>query len=150
MPSIVGIGGKMIPGTVNEAYRNLLLDFLPRPILDENDYRVTQREIDRLLDKQELSPSEHTYLDLLGTLIMEYESRSESVADYELRGVALIRGLLELHGLKQKDLTPIFKTRSIVSAVLNEKRPLTVAHINNLAAFFNLPHELFFEPLEAV
>jgi HTH-type transcriptional regulator / antitoxin HigA len=140
----------MTPGTVNETYRNLLLDFLPRPILDENDYRVTQREVDRLLDKQELSLPEHTYLDLLGTLIMEYESRVEPVEDYELRGVALIKGLLELHGLKQKDLTPIFKTRSIVSAVLNEKRPLTAEHINKLAAFFSLPHELFFEPLGTV
>jgi hypothetical protein len=46
------------------------------------------------------------------------------------------------------DLVPIFKTRSIVSAVLAGKRQLTVEHINRLAAFFNLPHELFFEPLK--
>jgi HTH-type transcriptional regulator/antitoxin HigA len=55
---------------------------------------------------------------------------------------------MEVHGLKQKDLAPIFKTRSIVSAVLNGKRALAAEHINLLAAFFHLPHELFFEPVE--
>jgi HTH-type transcriptional regulator/antitoxin HigA len=140
----------MIPGTVSEAYRNLMVDFLPRPIRDKGDYHITQREIDRLLDKEALSLAEETYLDLLGTLIMEYESNTEDRADYELHGVALIKGLLDLHDLKQKDLEPVFKTRSIVSAVLNGKRPLTADHINKLAAFFNLPHGLFFEPLETV
>jgi len=55
--------------------------------------------------------------------------------------------LLALHNLKQRDLLPIFKTKSIVSAVLNGKRQLTVAQINGLAAFFNVPHALFFEPI---
>jgi len=40
---------------------------------------------------------------------------------------------------------PIFKTKSIVSAVLNGKRQLTTEHIDKLAAFFRLPHGLFFE-----
>jgi HTH-type transcriptional regulator / antitoxin HigA len=115
---------------------------------DENDYRATQREIDRLLDKGELTAAEESHLDLLGTLMMDYESTAEAEGAYELRGVELIRGLLELRQLKQKDLTPIFKTPSIVSAVLHGKRPLTAEQINKLAAFFNLPHELFFEPLE--
>ncbi len=67
--------------------------------------------------------------------------------EFELRGIELVTGLVELHELKQKDLPPIFKTRSIVSAVLNGKRPLTVKHIDKLAKQFNLPHELFFEPI---
>jgi HTH-type transcriptional regulator/antitoxin HigA len=124
----------------------LLIAFLPRPISSEEGYRATQREIDRLLDREELSPDERDYLNLLGALIMDYESRIEGEEQYELRGVALIRGLMELHNLKQKDLISIFKTRSIASAVLNGKRPLTVEHIDKLAAYFHLPHQLFFEP----
>jgi HTH-type transcriptional regulator/antitoxin HigA len=54
---------------------------------------------------------------------------------------------MDLHGLKQLDLVPIFKTKSIVSAILNGNRQLTVEHINRLAAFFKVPHELFFERL---
>jgi HTH-type transcriptional regulator / antitoxin HigA len=138
----------MIHGTSDKSYADLLLGFLPPFIEDEADYEATQREIDYLLDKEELTPAEQDYLDLLGTLMMDYEARTEDEADYELRGVALLRELLALHGLKQKDLVPIFKTTSIVSAVLNGKRPLTAEHINKLAAHFRLPHELFFEPLE--
>ncbi len=136
----------MIPGSDEMSYQELMLRFLPRPIETEADFEAAQREIDRLLDKGDLSPGEADYLHLLGTLVMDYEARTEEAADYDLRGAALIKGLLLLHGLKQKDLTPIFKTKSIVSAVLNGKRPLTANHINHLAAFFNLPHGLFFEP----
>ena len=136
----------MTPGSEEMSYEALLLRFLPRPIETEADYEATQREIDRLLDIGTLTAAETKYLHLLGALIMAYEAETEEPAEYDLRGVALIKGLLKLHGLKQKDLTPIFKTKSIVSAVLNGKRPLTANHINRLAAFFSLPHTLFFEP----
>jgi HTH-type transcriptional regulator/antitoxin HigA len=138
-------GGKMIRGIDSPTYADLLMEFQPRPISTEKGYQVTQREIDRLVDKEDLSPDEVDYLDLLGTLIMDYELRSEDEERYELRGVALVKGLMELHDLKQKDLVTIFKTRSIASAVLNGKRPLSVEHIDKLAAYFHLPHQLFFE-----
>jgi HTH-type transcriptional regulator/antitoxin HigA len=136
----------MIPGTINPSYKDLMLDFLPRPIKSEEQYRLVQQEIDRLLDKGDLSADEQDYLDLLGTLILNYEEQMEGESQYELRGIELIKGLMEVHDLKQKDLTPIFKTKSIASAVLNGKRNLTVEHINKLSAFFHLPHGVFFEP----
>lgn len=139
----------MTPGTVSPTYKELMLDFLPRPIKTETEYEAVQREVDRLLDKGDLSFDEQDYLDLLGTLIMNYEERTEEETEYELRGLDLIKGLLELHDMKQKDLVSIFKTKSIVSAVLNGKRQLTTEHIDKLATLFHLPHELFFEPAEA-
>lgn len=129
-------------------YGNLIAKFPPRVIYNENEYITVQAQVDHLVDRLDLTPAEEEYLDLLGTLIWEYEQRSEPSADYELRGIALLRGLIELHDLKQQDLVPIFKTKSIVSAVLNGKRQLTTEHINQLAAFFHLPHGLFFEPLQ--
>lgn len=140
----------MIPGFNEMTYRDLLLRFLPRPIMNEADYAATQQEVDRLIDKGELSQDEADYLHLLGTLIMDYEARTENPADYELRGIALVKGLLDLHNLKQQDLAPIFKPKSIVSAVLNGKRQMTVEHIDGLARFFNLPRDLFFEPAEPI
>lgn len=150
MLSMTRTNGKMIPGTISPTYEELLLNFLPRPVKSEADYEAVQQEIDQLIDKDELSVDEQDYLDLLGTLIMEYEERTEEKADYELHGVELVKGLLELHDLKQQDLVHIFKTKSIVSAVLNGKRQLTAEHINKLAAYFHLPHELFFEPVSQV
>lgn len=139
----------MTLGTIepDTSYRDLVTTFLPRVIHDESTYHAVQTQVDRLVDKMELTAAEEEYLDLLGTLLWEYEQRTEQRAQYELRGVALLQGLMELHMLKQQDLVPIFKTKSIVSAVLNRKRQLTVEHIDKLAAFFHLPHSLFFESI---
>ena len=130
------------------SFSELLTTFLPRVITSEDEYDVVQAKVDQLIDKSELTTAEQEYLNLLGTLIWDYETRMESQPVYELRGVALLKGLLELHNLKQQDLVPVFKTKSIVSDVLSGKRQLTVEHINKLAAFFNVAHEIFFEPIE--
>jgi HTH-type transcriptional regulator/antitoxin HigA len=53
--------------------------------------------------------------------------------------------LLDEFGLRQKDLVPIFKTESIVSAVLNGQRQLTANHIRQLAEFFHISPAAFFE-----
>jgi HTH-type transcriptional regulator/antitoxin HigA len=132
----------------HRTYQDLLLAFLPRTIRNEAEFATVQREIDRLIDQDDLSPDEQEYLDLLGTLVWAYEEQQENRVAYELRGVELVRGLLELHNLRLKDLTPLFKTKSIASAVLNGKRRLTVEQINRLAAFFRLPHGLFFSDEE--
>lgn len=137
----------MTIGTSNPNYGQLLLAFLPHRIKNKADFTAVQKEIDRLIDKDDLSTAEQDYLDLLGTPIWEYETRTEPKVNYELRGVDLVKGLMELHGLKQKDLLPIFKTKSITSAVLSGQRKLTAEHINRLAAFFHIPHALFFEPI---
>jgi len=122
-----------------------MLRFLPRPISTEKGYQTTQKEVDRLIDKGDLTRDEQDYLDLLGSLISDYEVRTEDMEAYDLRGVKLIKALLQLHDMKQQDLVPIFKTKSIVSAVLNGKRPLTAQHIDKLADYFHMPHSLFFE-----
>lgn len=129
-----------------QAYQQLLLAFSPRTIKTEADYAQVQAQIDRLIDKDDLSIAEQEYLELLGMLIYTYEEQTERKEDYELRGIALLKGLMDLYDLQQKDLVPIFKTESIISDVLKGKRRLTTEHIDGLAAFFKLPHSLFFEP----
>lgn len=134
----------MTTGTLS--YPELLQTYVPRPIASEAEYEATVAQMDALLDKGELTPDEQDFLTLLGTIVAAYEAETYPDEMFELRGIDLVRGLMELHELKQKDLVPIFKTKSIVSAVLNGKRPLTVEHIDKLAKQFNVPHELFFDP----
>lgn len=126
-------------------YRELVQAFPPRPIRTEEQYQAVQKRIDSLLDREELTPEEQEYLTVLGMLVEMYEATTEDEEHYELRGVAIIRALLEEQGLRQKDLVDIFKTESIASAVLNGRRGLTVEHIDKLARRFDLPHMLFFE-----
>lgn len=137
----------MMNGMSNQRYGELLFSFLPRTIKTEEEYETVQAEIDRFVDQETLTSAEEEYLDLLGTLLWAYEAQTENKTAYQLRGVDLLKGLLDLHGLKQKDLIPIFKTESIVSAVLHRKRRLTAEQINKLAIFFKVSQELFFESL---
>lgn len=135
----------MTPG-INLTYAQLIAIFPPRPIATDEQYWETQARIDELLDKVDLTPDEFDYLTALGMMIERYEDAHEP--DIELRGVALIRALMDEQGLRQRDLVrPVFKTDSIASAILNGKRQLTTEHIAKLAQFFHLPHELFFAPL---
>lgn len=124
------------------SYTELLTNFPPRPIKNEEDLEKTQVVVDSLLDKGELTESEEDYLNLLGLLIYEYESKQDLVPD--IYGVELLKVLIAELNLKQKDLVPIFKTESIVSDVLKGKRKLTVEHIQKLAEFFKLSAAVFF------
>lgn len=93
------------------------------------------------MDRGELSPEESDYLNVLGTLVFDYEQKTISIPD--IYGVELLKVLITERQLRQKDLVPIFKTESIVSDILNEKRQLTVRHIQELAQFFNLSPAVF-------
>jgi HTH-type transcriptional regulator/antitoxin HigA len=126
----------------NTNYTQLLTSFPPRPIKSEEDLEKTQVVVDELLDKGELTEEEEDYLNLLGMVIYEYEEKQELVPD--IYGVELLKVLIAELNLKQKDLVPVFKTESIVSDVLKNKRKLTVEHIQKLAQFFNLSPSVFF------
>ena len=127
---------------ISNDYLSLLKKYPPRPITSEQELEDTQQVIDSLLDKPKLSKDESDYLNVLGTLVYEYEETQESIPD--IYGIDLLKVLLSEFGLKQKDLISIFKTESIVSDVLNKKRQLTVRHIQELAKFFCVSPAVFF------
>lgn len=120
----------------------LITRYLPRPITSDTELAEAQEIIDSLLDRANLSPDESDYLNVLGTLVHKYEDSQELIPD--IYGVELLRASLSEFDLKQKDLVPIFKTESIVSEILSEKRQLTMRHIQELAAFFNVSPAVFF------
>jgi HTH-type transcriptional regulator / antitoxin HigA len=134
----------MISTTQNtNAYVELLKAFPPRPISSDEQLSETQKVIDSLLDRPNLTPDERDYLGVLGTLVYEYEKKHVHIPD--IYGVELLKVLIEESNLRQKDLVPIFKTESIVSEVLNGQRKLTVNHIKKLADFFHISPAAFFE-----
>ena len=92
----------------SSAYIELLKTFPPRPITADEELMATQKAIDSLLDKGELTPDEHDYLNVLGTLVYEYEQTLEPIPD--IYGIELLKALIEEFDLRQKDLVPIFYT----------------------------------------
>jgi HTH-type transcriptional regulator/antitoxin HigA len=124
-------------------YIELLTSFPPRPITSEEELIATKKVIDSLIDKGELTPDEQDYLNVLGTLVHDYEEKHKSIPD--IHGIELLKALIAELGLRQKDLVSIFKTESIVSEVLSGQRNLTVNHIRQLAEFFHISPAAFFE-----
>lgn len=126
---------------MTDKYIQLLQKFPPRTITNDRELETTQQVIDGLLDRPQLTEDESDYLNVLGTLVFDYEQKSEPIPD--IYGVELLKVLLVERQLRQKDLVPVFKTESIVSDILNGKRQLSVRHIQELAQFFNLSPAVF-------
>lgn len=143
MRSTIQTLGKMTPGLDNpKTYIELLQEFPPRPIKSEEQMLAVQKMIDSLIDRAPLTTDESDYLNVLGTLVYEYERSTEPIPD--IYGVELLKVLMEQEDLRQKDLVPVFKTESIVSDVLKDRRELTKRHIQELAAFFHVSPAAFF------
>ena len=132
---------------MSDKYLQLLQQFPPRTIKDDEELDKTIAVIDDLLDRPSLSSEESDYLNVLGTLVFDYEQKTEPILD--IYGVELLKVLIAERGLRQKDLVPIFKTESIVSDVITGKRQLTVRHIQELAQFFKLSPAVFL-PQESI
>lgn len=135
-------GSKSMFTTEPNSYIELLKKFPPRPIKSEVEFLAVQEVIDALLDSGEITPEKQDYINVLGILVHEYEEKHVLIPD--LSGVELLKALIDELNLKQKDLVPIFKTESIVSAILNGQRKFTVEHIEKLADFFNISPSVFF------
>ncbi len=136
--------GKMTLGLRNpDVYLELLKTFPPRPITSEEQLLATQQMIDDLLDRPELTPDERDYLDVLGTLVYDYEQKYDPMP--EIYGVELLKALMAEADLEPQDLLPIFQTEAAVSAVLSSQQELTVPQIQKLATFFHLSPAVFLE-----
>jgi len=123
-------------------YQHLLDRTLPRVIRTEaeNEHYL---ELLAQLDARsgDLTAAEKELADLLTVLIEDFEEQH-----YALKPappVEVLRELMRAHNLKQRDLTDIFGTRSIVSEILKGKRKFTTEHIRKLSQWFRVSPELF-------
>ncbi|AYH04316.1 helix-turn-helix domain-containing protein [Pectobacterium parmentieri] len=87
---------------------------------------------------------------LLGgsTSCKDYEDAPEFVAFNERikalpAGIALLRILMDQHGLTQSDFEAEIGKKSLVSRILNGERTLTVDHMSALAKRFDIPVSAF-------
>jgi len=58
---------------INDRYLQLLIKFPPRPIKSGEDFDKVQAVIDGLIDKENLTIEEQDYLNVLGSLVRDYE-----------------------------------------------------------------------------
>ena len=124
------------------AYGELLKKSRPAVIHNEEDNRACIETLEHLVSKGNLSPAEGKLAELLTVLIENFEAHQYEME--ESGPLDVIRHLIEVNGLRQRDLVDVFGTESIVSEVLNGKRDLTKDHILRLSARFAVSPVVFF------
>ncbi len=146
-PQAKGEASREIAGVRgSDAAYLLLITRLPlRPIRSDAQLDAAAALIDELTDRDDLSPAESDYLDVLGDLVEKYEDvhiKMPYVSD-----AAMLQHLIEEKGVRQAEVvrgTGISKT--VLSLVLSGKRDLTRAHIHSLANFFAVDPAIFLGP----
>ncbi|MEO8891890.1 MAG: transcriptional regulator [Coleofasciculaceae cyanobacterium] len=129
--------------TPSSYYIELITTFPPRPITNDAELIATQNQINSILDKGKLTQDDRDYLKVLGTLVYDFEDKNEPMPT--LKGIKLLKALLEESNFKPKDLVSICDNESIVLDILNGKRELTATQIKELAAFFHISPARFLE-----
>lgn len=125
-----------------DKYLELLKQYPPRPIHNEEDLEMMQEVINRLLDKPQLTAEEREYLNVLGALIYEYEENQEPIPD--IYGLELLKFILEERNLQKQDLLSIFESKSTLDDIFDGQQELTPIYIQKLANFLNISPDLFF------
>jgi HTH-type transcriptional regulator/antitoxin HigA len=124
-----------------DKYLELLKQYPPRPIDNEEDLEMMHQVINRLLDKPQLTAEEREYLNVLGALIYEYEENQEPIPD--IYGLELLKFILEERNLQKQDLLSIFESKSTLDDIFDGLQELTPIYIQKLANFLNISPDLF-------
>lgn len=122
-------------------YARLLTKALPAVIETEAENERALLAVDGLMSKPSLTPEEEKLLNLLVTLIEDFEDKHYQLHASTPHGI--LSELMEARGVQQKDLIPVFGSRGRVSEAVNGKREISKAQAKKLAAFFNVSVELF-------
>ncbi len=110
-----------------------------RPVRTTRDYEWALERIDELIDAAPGS-TEYDELDILGTLVAEYEEEHYPIPS--LDPIDTIKAMLEMRGMRPQDLANILGSKSIASELLNRKRKLELNHIRKINEKLKIPIEL--------
>lgn len=122
------------------AYRDLLIEELPRAIHSDREHRKYLARVDVLLDQKKRSAAEDRLLELLSILVERYEEEREQIA--APTPLDALKELMLAKGVSQADLSKLFGSSGIASEVLSGKRALSKAHIRKLSEAFHVPADL--------
>ena len=129
--------------TINpETYGKLLTQYLPKVITNEAENERALNIAETLSNKSNLTPEEEQLLDLLVTLIENFESQQYTF-DNNSTPLSRLIFLVEANNLKQVDLLDIFGSKGITSEVFNGKRQISKTHAVKLGKRFNVDPSLF-------
>lgn len=128
---------------MSTTYEALLQEFVPRPITSARSYQRTLKQIDGLIRKARRSRAEEDLLELLATLVEQYEIR-QGYLNPVLSPRDRLAGLIEARQLTQTQLSRGSRVpRTTVNEILRGKRGISKANAVRFATFFGMRTEEF-------
>jgi HTH-type transcriptional regulator/antitoxin HigA len=130
------------------SYNGLVREFPPRLIANDGALRATYRVIDRLMRLDSPSKDQSEYLELLSTLVEQYESTHHPTPKPSLAG--LLGHLIESKATSQAEVAAGARvSASTLSDVLAGRRSLSLRNIVRLSRYFGVTPNLFVEATQA-
>jgi HTH-type transcriptional regulator/antitoxin HigA len=122
-------------------YSQLLVEYQPKIITTEAEYDQALETVEKLMADKQRTPEQTAILQLLVTLIEEFENNQYSIEASS--PYAMLEHLMDARGIKQSDLVGIIGSKGVVSEVMNRKRAISKAQAKALGEFFNVSPALF-------
>lgn len=122
--------------TPSSYYLQLINTFPPRPINNEAQLLATQDQIDAIIDRQNITQDDKDYLEVLGTLVYDYEQKHEPMPVVE--GIELLKALMSEENLQPCDLLSIFEDESSFMEILEKRQEMTAKQVQKLGDFFQI------------
>ncbi len=118
-----------------------LLHYALSPVESEGEVLGRAKLMDELMD---MAQSEDDIVMLFACAISDRieEFENEQLDLPKMKPCEVLAGLMQLHGVKQKDLLDI-APQHVISELINEKRAMTVEHIKEFSRFFSVPVTMF-------
>ena len=124
---------------MSTTYKELLQEFVPRPIASERAYERALKQIERLMRKPKKIRAEDDMLELLATLVEQYEVRN-GYSDPVISPRDRLAGLIEARQLTQTDLSRRSSVpRTTINEILGGKRSISKTNAVRLAEYFGVP-----------
>jgi len=114
-----------------------------KPIRTRADHSRALEEIERLMGAKRGSPQADRLI-ILSALVAAYEAEHDRIDLPE--PVEAIEAHMAERGLGQADLARLLGSRSLASALLNRKRPMSLAVIRKLSAAWDIPTDILVQP----
>lgn len=122
-------------------YRDLLIEFVPRPLHSDADYRRAVRQLEQLMEPHS-STARRQLIEVLATLIERYESRDYPSPDHD--PVDMLKSLL-----KTREVSPAGLAKatgippSTISNILARRRGVSKANAVVLGEYFGVSAAVF-------
>ena len=131
-----------MPEQIDKKYLKWIKKFPLKPIRSEKENEFAGVVCDELLDNYDfLNEAEKDYLEVLSTLVEEFETKWDDEEKTTPRSLLLY--LMEVNNLTQTDLIPEFGSSSRASEYFSGKRDLSMAQIQKLSKRFSLSPSAF-------